>query len=211
VVNTHWHFDHADGNDWLGREGAKIIAHEMTLKHLSTAQRVEDWNFDFPPSSIPALPSVVVADTHELDINGDRVSLRFYGNAHTDGDLSVFFQNSNVLHTGDTFRNGIYPFIDRSTGGSIDGMIEAARWNVDICDADTLVVSGHAKPVGNRYEPKVYMEMLVAIRAPISASKSKGMSLGEVQAQRPTSAFDAVWGRFEVTPDFFTKLVYESS
>lgn len=188
MVNTHWHFDHADGNDWLGREGAKIIPHEMTLKHLSTAQRAEDRNFDFPPSSIPALPSVVVADTHELDINGDRVSLRFYGNAHTDGDLSVFFQNSNVLHTGDTFRNGIYPFIDRSTGGSIDGMIEAARWNVDICDADTLV----------------------AIRASISASKSKGMSLGEVQAQRPTSAFDAVWGRFEVTPDFFTKLVYES-
>ncbi|WP_312608444.1 hypothetical protein [Agrobacterium pusense] len=72
-------------------------------------------------------------------------------------------------------------------------MIEAARWNVDICDADALVVSGHAKPVGDRYEPKVYMEMLVAIRASISASKSKGMSLGEVQAQRPTSAFDAVW------------------
>ncbi len=210
VVNTHWHFDHADGNDWLGREGAKIIAHEMTLKHLSTAQRVEDWNFDFPSSSIPALPSVVVADTHELDINGDRVSLRFYGNAHTDGDLSVFFQNSNVLHTGDTFWNGIYPFIDRSTGGSIDGMIEAARWNVDICDADTLVVSGHAKPVGNRDELKVYLEMLVAIRASISASKSKGMSLGEVQAQRPTSAFDAVWGQFVITPDFFTKLVYES-
>jgi len=210
VVNTHWHFDHADGNDWLGREGAKIIAHEMTLKHLSAAQRVDDWNFDFPPSSIPALPTVVVADTHELDINGDRVSLRFYGNAHTDGDLSVFFQNSNVLHTGDTFWNGIYPFIDRSTGGSIDGMIEAAQWNVDICDADTLVVSGHAKPVGNRDELQVYLEMLVAIRASISASKSKGMSLGEVQAQRPTLAFDAVWGQFVITPDFFTKLVYES-
>lgn len=115
-----------------------------------------------------------------------------------------------MLHTGDTFWNGIYPFIDRSTGGSIDGMIEAARWNVDICDADTLVVSGHAKPVGNRDELKVYLEMLVAIRASISASKSKGMSLGEVQAQRPTSAFDAVWGQFVITPDFFTKLVYES-
>jgi len=210
VVNTHWHFDHADGNDWLGREGAKIIAHEKTLSHLSAAQRVEDWNFDFPPSAIQALPSIVVGDTHELDINRDRVRLKFYGNAHTDGDLSVFFQNSNVLHTGDTFWNGIYPFIDRSTGGTIDGMISAAQWNVDICDADTLVVSGHAKPVGNREELKAYLEMLVAIRESISANKSKGMSLEEVQAQRPTSSFDAVWGQFVITPDFFTKLVYES-
>ncbi len=210
LVNTHWHFDHADGNDWLGRDGTQIIAHEKTLAHLSAAQRVDDWNFDFPAASIRALPSVVVGDKHEFDINGERVSLKFYGNAHTDSDLSVFFHNSNVLHTGDTFWNGIYPFIDRSTGGSIDGMIRAAQWNVDICDAETLVVSGHAKPIGNRDELRTFLDMLVSIRDAVAARKSKGMTLEEVQAQHPTSRFDAVWGQFVISPDFFTKLVYES-
>src|SRR5262245_36777162 len=111
LMNTHWHFDHADGNEWLHGAGASIIAHENTRKHLGMAQRVEDWNFDFPASPSGAIPSDVFATNRNLTINGSTLALTYYGPAHTDGDISVAFSDADILHTGDTYWNGIYPFI----------------------------------------------------------------------------------------------------
>src|SRR6201999_472759 len=116
LVNTHWHFDHADGNDWLHAAGAKIIAHENTKKHLASIQRVEDWDYNFLPSPSGAIPAETFAKEHQLALNGASIALRHYGPAHTDGDISAHFAEANIFHAGDTYWNGINPFIDYSTG-----------------------------------------------------------------------------------------------
>src|SRR6476620_3063256 len=124
LVNTHWHFDHADGNEWLHSAGAKIIAQENTRKHLSEIQRVEDWDYNFLPLQSGGIPGEVFAANHALKLNGTSIGLKYYGpSAHTDGDISVTFGEADILHAGDTYWNGIYPFIDYSTGGSIDGRV----------------------------------------------------------------------------------------
>ena len=130
LINTHWHFDHANGNEWLHELGPQILAQENTLKHLATMQRVEDWDYDFAPLSAAALPTDVFATERTLKLNGNTLALKYYGPAHTDSDISVQFTEADILHTGDTFWNGVYPFIDYSTGGSIDGSIRAADANL---------------------------------------------------------------------------------
>jgi glyoxylase-like metal-dependent hydrolase (beta-lactamase superfamily II) len=130
LINTHWHFDHADGNEWLNAEGAAIIAHENTHKHLLVAQRVEDWDFNFPSSPVPAVPSETFSSEKIMNLNRSTLHLKYYGPAHTDSDISVTIPEADIVHCGDTYWNGIYPFIDYSTGGNVDGMIKAAEVNV---------------------------------------------------------------------------------
>jgi glyoxylase-like metal-dependent hydrolase (beta-lactamase superfamily II) len=209
LINTHWHFDHADGNDWLHQAGAKIIAHENTRKHLSGIQRVEDWDYNFLPSPHGAIPSEVFAEDHGLKLNGATIELKYHGPAHTDGDISASFAEANVLHAGDIYWNGIYPFIDYSTGGSINGKIKAAGALLAVANDDTIVVPGHGKPVSNKKELTDYRDMLVAIRDAVAKLKKEGKSRDEIVAAKPTADFDAKWGQFVIDPDFFTRLVYE--
>jgi glyoxylase-like metal-dependent hydrolase (beta-lactamase superfamily II) len=209
LINTHWHFDHASGNDWLHSVGAKIIAHENTRKHLSEIQRVEDWDYNFLPSSSGAIPSEVISANHAFKFNGASIELKPYKPAHTDGDLSVTFGEADILHVGDTYWNGIYPFIDYSTGGSIDGMIAASEANFGAATENTIIIPGHGKPVSNKSELKDFRDMLVDIRDKVAALKKAGRTLDETVAAKPTAAHDAKWGQFVIDPPFFTKLVYE--
>ena len=209
LINTHWHFDHADGNEWVHGEGATILAHENTKKHLSTMQRVEDWDFNFPALAPGAMPTEVFSHSKRLTINRSTIQLQHYGPAHTDSDISVHFVEADILHVADTFWNGIYPFIDYSTGGNIDGMITAADANLVTATDKTIVIPGHGHPVSNRAELKEYRDMLVAIRENVSKLKKQERSLDAVIAAKPTAAYDAKWGQFVITPDLFTKLVYE--
>lgn len=208
LINTHWHFDHADGNEWLKKEGATIIAHENARKHLAEATRVEDWNFNFPPSPADAVPSEVIANDRTLKANGATLALKYYGPSHTDGDLSVTFTEADVLHTGDTYWNGFYPFIDYSTGGSIDGTIRAAEANLTAARDTTIVIPGHGPPASNKTELKAYRDMLVDIREKVAALKKQGRSQEDTIAAKPTATYDAKWGQFAVNPTLFTKLVY---
>ena len=207
LINTHWHFDHADGNEWVHGAGATILAHENTRKHLASAQRVEDWNFDFPAAPSGALPSEVLTADRTLQNNGTTLQLSIYEPAHTDGDISVYFSEADILHTGDTWWNGIYPFIDYSTGGNIDGMIKAAEGNLAKTSDKTIIVPGHGQ-IGNRAQLTEFRDMLVYIRNDVAALKAQGKTLEETQAAKPTAAFDAKWGQFVIGPDFFTHLVY---
>jgi glyoxylase-like metal-dependent hydrolase (beta-lactamase superfamily II) len=209
LINTHWHFDHANGNEWLHELGPKILAQENTLKHLSTMQRVADWDYDFAPLSAAALPTDVFATERTLKLNGTTLALQYYGPAHTDSDISVQFTEADILHTGDTFWNGIYPFIDYSTGGSIDGSIRAAEANLAATTDKTIIIPGHGPPVSNRSELQAYRDMLVGIRDNVAALKQQGRSLAEIVAARPTAAYDAKWGQFVISPALFTKLAYE--
>jgi glyoxylase-like metal-dependent hydrolase (beta-lactamase superfamily II) len=209
LINTHWHFDHADGNAWLNSVGAKIIAQQNTARHLSEIQRVEDWDYNFLPTPEAGIPSETFAAEHALKFNGASIGLKYYGPAHTDGDISVSFAEANIVHVADTFWNGIYPFIDYSTGGSIDGMIAASNANLAATNADTIIIPGHGKPVSNKAELQAFRDMLVAIRDNVAKLKSQGRSRDEAVAAKPTAAFDAKWGQFVIDPGFFTRLVYE--
>ncbi|QJP16820.1 MBL fold metallo-hydrolase [Starkeya sp. ORNL1] len=209
LVNTHWHFDHANGNEWLHAAGARIIAQDNTRKYLSQIQRVEDWDYNFLPLSSGGIPADVFATEHHLKLNGSSIDLKYYGPAHTDGDISVTFAEANIVHVADTYWNGIYPFIDYSTGGSIDGMIAASDANLAATTNETIIIPGHGKPVSNRAELKEFRDMLVAIRDNVATLKKQGRSRDEAVAARPTAAFDAKWGNFVIDPGFFTRLVYE--
>ena len=151
LINSHWHFDHTDGNEWLHSIGAEITAHENTRKHLSVTTRVEDWNFTFPPAPTGALPTKVITADETLHLNGTTLELKCYGPSHTDSDISVEFKEADIIDVADTFWNGDYPFIDYSTGGSIEGMIRAAEANIARANDDTIVIPGHG-PIGNRFQ-----------------------------------------------------------
>ena len=156
-----------------------------------------------------ALPTEVFATERTLKLNGTTLALKYYGPAHTDSDISVQFTEADILHTGDTFWNGIYPFIDYSTGGSIDGSIRAADANLAVTTDKTIIIPGHGPPVSNRAELQDFRDMLVGIRDNVAALKQQGRSLEEIVAAKPTAAYDAKWGQFVISPALFTKLVYE--
>ena len=209
LINTHWHFDHTDGNTWLHAMGAKIIAHKNTRKYLTEVQRVEEWDYNFLPLPSGGIPTDVFETERNLKLNGLSIGLKHYGPAHTDSDISVTFGEANIVHVADTFWNGIYPFIDYSTGGSIDGMITACDANLATTTDKTIIIPGHGKPVSNRAELKEFRDMLVAIRGNVAALKKQGRSKNEAVAAKPTAAFDAKFGNFVIDPGFFTRLVYE--
>ena len=208
LVNTHWHFDHTDGNEWMHSAGATIIAHENTRKHLSTTTRVDDWDFTFPALPAAAIPTEIIGAEKTLHLNGATVALKHYDPAHTDGDISAYFTEADVLFTGDTWWNGHYPFIDYSTGGNINGMIKAAEANLAMVTDKTIVVPGHG-PVGGRTEMIEYRDILASIRDRVVALKGGGKSLNEIVTAKLTAAYDAKWGTGFVNGEFFTKLVYK--
>jgi len=207
LLNTHWHTDHTDGNAWLHAAGAKITAHVNTKKHLSTSTRVEGWDWTFPPAPLGALPTVVFGDEYRLQHNDTNIKLKYYGPAHTDSDVSVFFEEADIIHVGDTWWNGIYPFIDYSTGGSIDGMIRATEWNLQVITDKMIVIPGHG-PIGNKAGLTEYRDMLVTIRNNVATLKKRGKSLSETVAAKPTAAYDGKYGQFLISPSLFTSLVY---
>lgn len=133
--------------------------------------------------------------------------MNYYGPAHTDSDVWVHFTDADVVHLGDTWWNGVYPFIDYSTGGSINGQIQAAEANLRAFTDKTVFIPGHG-PVGGRSEVTEFRDMLVDVRDKVGAMKKQGMSLSEVVSTKPTAAYDAKWGQFLVTPAMFTGLVY---
>ncbi len=207
LINSHWHFDHTDGNEWLHSIGAEITAHENTRKHLSVTTRVEDWNFTFPPAPPGALPTKLFSSEQTLHLNGATLALKYYPPAHTDSDISVHFTDADIIHVADTFWNGHFPFIDYSTGGSIDGAIRAAEANVARVTDKTIVIPGHGS-IGDKAHLIEFRDMLVSVREKVSALKKEGKSRDEVVAAKPTADYDTKWGSYVIDGKTFTQLVY---
>ena len=208
LINTHWHFDHTDGNEWMHAAGAVIVAHENTKKRLSTSTRVEGWDFTFSPAPPGALPASVFKDEQTMHFNRANIALKHYAPAHTDGDIYVHFTDADVLHVGDTFWNGFYPFIDYSTGGSIDGMIRATEANLTKVSKSTVIIPGHGD-VGDKAALTFYRDLLAGTREKVAKLKKQGKSLDEVVAAKLTSATDGKWGGGFMSPRQFVGLVYQ--
>lgn len=207
AVDTHWHWDHADGNGWVRAAGASILADAKAYERLTQTIRVVEWKNTFLPKPSAELPDIAISGDTVLRIGGETILVRRYPSGHTDGDLSVYFEGADILSVGDTFWNGQYPFIDYVTGGSIDGAIAAANANIAMSTDKTIIVPGHG-PVGDRASQIAFRDMLVAIRDRVLALKAKGMTIEQVQAARPTADYDAKWGQSIIDGSLFTALVY---
>jgi cyclase len=207
VINTHWHFDHTDNNAHVRSIGATILAHENTKKRMSQPHDLQPLGLHFDPSPADALPQQTFKTTRKLHLNGEDLALGYIQPAHTDTDIFIHYEKANVLHVGDTFFNGFYPFIDGGTGGSVHGMIAANNKMLALADSQTKIVPGHG-PLGDKASLTRFRDMLSGIHARVQKEKAAGKSLQEVVASKPTAAFDAAWGKGMFSPDAFTQIAY---
>jgi cyclase len=207
LIDTHWHFDHADNNESFRKAGAAIVAHENTRKRLSESHDL--LGAKFPPAPAAALPTQTFSTTHKIDANGEQIVLGHIPPAHTDTDIYIRFQKANVVHLGDVFFNGMYPFIDTSTGGTIGGMINGASMAMKLADAKTRIVPGHG-PVGDLASLTKYHEVLVTVRDRVAKLKKSGQTLQQVVAAQPTQDLDATWGKGFMQPADFLGIVYNT-
>jgi glyoxylase-like metal-dependent hydrolase (beta-lactamase superfamily II) len=208
LINTHWHWDHTGGNEWMHNAGATILAHENTRRHLSTDTRVEGWKHTFPAAPAGAIPTTVFQDDYTLHVNGSTLALKHYAPAHTDSDISVHFTEADILHTGDTFWNRSYPFIDYSTGGSIDGQIRAAEENLARVNEKTVVIPGHGAICG-KADLALFRDVLVEMRDKVANLKRQGKTLAEIVDAKPGARYDVEWGQSFMSPSAFVALVYQ--
>ena len=209
VIDTHWHFDHTDNNAPLHAAGATVIAHENTKKRMSQPHDLPVMNLHFAPSPAEALPQQTFASSHKLQANGETLTLQHFSPAHTDTDIYIHFQKANVIHLGDTFFNGSYPYIDSGTGGTIKGMIAANNKILNLVDNDTKIVPGHG-PLGNKVDLTKFRDMLVTAGDRVQKLKSAGKSAQEAVAAKPFADLEPVWGKFLLTGDLFVQVVYLS-
>ncbi len=209
VINTHWHGDHVGGNENFARAGAVIVAHENVRRRMSSEQFMAAFNRSVPAAPAGALPVVTFAEGVSLHLNDDEVRVIHVAHAHTDGDALVHFQRANVLHMGDIYFNGLYPFIDLDSGGGIHGMIAGVERGLELADAQTIVVPGHG-PLSDRAELAAYGAMLAGVRDRIAALKAEGKTLLEVVAEKPTAQFDERLGHGFISPERLVGFIYES-
>jgi len=206
LVNTHFHGDHTGGNENLGRAGVLIVAHDNVRERLGTEQVNKLFDRTTPPSPEGALPVVTFNDAVTFHLNGETIRVFHVDNAHTDGDAVVHFVKADVVHAGDVYFNGLYPFIDTSAGGSIDGTLAAADRILQIAGPGTRIIPGHGEVTG-RDGLLAYRDMLATVRRNVKQLLDAGKNLEEIQAAKPTADFDAEWGDGFLDPDTFTKAV----
>ena len=207
VLNTHWHGDHTGGNENLGKAGTLVVAHDNVRVRMSTEQFNKAFGRTSPPSPAAALPVVTFTEAVTFHLNGDEIHAFHVPPAHTDGDAIVHFRRANVVHAGDIYFNGMYPFIDLDSGGSVAGVIAAVDRILAVASADTRIIPGHG-PLAGIQELQAYRRMLIDVRDAVQRAVADGKSLEDVQKAKPTAAYDAEWADGSVKPDKFVEIVY---
>jgi cyclase len=209
VLNTHWHLDHVGGNENLGKAGALIVAHDNVRVRMSTDQFSKFFNRTTPASPKGALPVVTFTDAVTFHLNGDEINAVHIPPAHTDGDALVWFKRANVIHMGDTYFNGRYPFIDLESGGSLEGVIGAADRALGIANDSTRIIPGHGE-LSNKTELARYRDALVAARDRVKKLIAEGKTLDQIIAAKPMAEYDDRMGKGFINPESFLRTVYTS-
>lgn len=199
VVNTHLHGDHTAGNAPMAKLGAVIISHENMRKRMADAPSAP---------STGTLPVVTYSDSFTLHFNGEEIQIYHPAPAHTDGDSIIYFRKANVAHVGDIPASLRYPNIGVNDGGTVDGMMAAARQLMTIVKPDTKIIPGHLGPIVGFKEIEQQLTMFAAVRDRVAAAIKAGKSEAEVVASKPTRDFDEGRMGGAITPDRFVSLVY---
>jgi glyoxylase-like metal-dependent hydrolase (beta-lactamase superfamily II) len=206
VINTHWHMDHSGGNEAFRQAGATVIAHRNVCIRRSTDQFMPAYNRTIPAAASGALPDMLFDAELTLFVEDEVVTLTHAPAAHTDGDVIVRFARANVIHMGDLYFNGIWPFIDRASGGSVQGMIRSVDLTLGMADARTVIVPAHG-PLSDRAGLKRYRAMLIEVTAAVRRRIAKGETRDQVVAAKPAAAWRAGMVGNE---DGFVGAVYDS-
>jgi cyclase len=204
VVNTHFHGDHAGGNENFGSQGAIIVAHNNARKRLTVDYFFEAFKETQKASTFEALPKVTFADSVTFHMNGETVHVFYAKNAHTDGDIIIHFRESNIFHCGDVFVRYGFPFIDAGAGGSIDGMIKAIEHLIGVANDQSKIIPGHGQ-LSTRKDLIDYRTMLVTVRNRIADGIKQGKTLQQIADSDPLKGYVAIVDKF-----FFVETIYKS-
>ncbi len=207
VLNTHWHGDHTGGNADMAAAGATIVAHHNVRERMSKPHTNPFFGSTTPASPDEALPVITFGDDLTLHFNGTAIRAEHVDPAHTDGDAIIWFEGRNVVHMGDIYFNGIYPFIDATSGGDVAGMLAAVDRVLARVDVYTRIIPGHG-PLSNEAELRVYREMLETLSERVAKLAREGRSVEEIIARKPTADYDAKWGGGFLKPDSFVRVLY---
>ena len=206
LINTHWHFDHTDGNENFGSAGAIIVSHQNSRKRMARDEVVALVGTEQKAYSRDGLPKITFKESMSFHYNGETINIFHIGPAHTDGDAIVHFVESNVLHMGDVFVRYVFPFIDEPNGGNINGMIKTLDKAAELANNQTQIIPGHGQ-VSNKKDLLDYRKMLVTIRDRIKIQIEKDKTLKQIIASNPTQGYE---GSDFVAKDDFVKIVYDS-
>jgi cyclase len=206
-VNTHWHGDHTGGNETIGKGGTIIVAHDNARKRMAKGQYMKVFKVHIPPAPPEALPVITFADSLTFHWNNEALEVFHPKSAHTDGDAVIYFELANVVHAGDLFFNGMYPFIDADSGGSMEGVIAGVDKMLERIYDDTKVIPGHG-PLGNKTDLQAYRDMLAAVYERMTKLIKEGKNIDEIIAAKPTADYDAKWGVGLLKPDQWVRIIY---
>jgi len=207
LINTHIHGDHTGNNQSMGSDGTRIVAHEnLRLNMLKKGLMVKGVKQPMPKA---ALPVITFSHAISFHFNGEDTRIFHVKKAHTDGDAVIHYQNANVIHTGDTFFNGMFPYIDIDNGGSVDGFIAAQQKILSLVNEQTKIIPGHG-PLADKKQLSEALAMLIDARKMISDLIAEGKTENDVLKANPLKKYDMKWSWAFITTEKMTRQIYRS-
>jgi len=207
LINTHVHGDHTGNNKSIGEDGTRIVAHEnLRINMLTKGLQSKEGHKPMPKA---ALPVITFSHAMSFHLNGEDARIFHVKNAHTDGDAVIHYQNSNVIHTGDAFFNGLFPYIDLDNGGSVDGYIAAQQEIIDLSNDKTKIIPGHGS-LADKKQLQSAADMLIDAKNMIDALIKKGKSEDDVVKENPLKKYHEKWNWEFITTEKMTRQVYKS-